>query len=113
MSVRVSKDDIFASGRTFRRIINHWKKTGCVSNKESLTRSKNKMKITEAELETLDQLIILNKETTALQAKRELNIRATTRSVQNYLNKLGWKKIVIRHCQFVSVKNRIERVFIN
>lgn len=41
------------------------------------------MKITEAELETLDQLIILNKETTALQAKRELNIRATIRSVKN------------------------------
>jgi transposase len=85
----------FSSERTFRRIINHWKKTGCVSNRESFTRAKNKMKITEAELETLDQLIILNKETTALQAKRELNIRATTRSVQNYLNKLGWKKIVI------------------
>ena len=65
-----AKNDIFASERTFRRIINHWKKTGCVSNKESFTRSKNKMKITEAELETLDQLIILNKETTALQAKR-------------------------------------------
>jgi hypothetical protein len=79
-----------------------------VSNKESLTRSKNKMKITEAELGPLDQLIIINKETTALQAKRELNIRAT-RSVQNYLNKLGWKKI--QHCQFVSDKKRIERVF--
>ena len=63
------------------------------------------MKITEAELGPLDQLIIINKETTALQAKRELNIRAT-RSVQNYLNKLGWKKI--QHCQFVSDKNRIE-----
>jgi len=41
-----AKNDIFAPERKFRRIINHWKKTGCVSNKESLTRSKNKMKIT-------------------------------------------------------------------
>jgi len=51
-----------------------------------LTRSKNKNKITEAELETLDQLIILNKETTALQAKRELKIRGSNRSEKNYSN---------------------------
>jgi len=51
-----------------------------------LTRSKNKKKITEAELETLDQQIILNKETTALQAKRELNIRGSNRSEKNYSN---------------------------
>jgi len=70
----------------FRRIINHWKKTGCVSDRESLTRSKNEKKITEAELETLDQLIILNRETTALQAKRELNIRGSNRSEKNYSN---------------------------
>ena len=31
-----AKDDIFASEKTFRRIINHWKKSGCVSNKENL-----------------------------------------------------------------------------
>jgi hypothetical protein len=51
-----------------------------------LTRSKNKNKITEAELETLDQKIILNKETTALQAKRELNIKGSNRSEKNYSN---------------------------
>ena len=86
------------------------KKLGVFLIKKVWLYLKIKWKITEAELETLDQLIILNKETTALQAKRELNIRATPRSVQNYLNKLGWKKIVIRHCQFVSDKNRIERI---
>jgi hypothetical protein len=39
-----AKNDIFASERTFRRIINHWKKTGCVSNKKhkSFYRAKNK-----------------------------------------------------------------------
>jgi hypothetical protein len=35
-----AKDDIFASEKTFRRIINHWKKTGCVSNKENLKQNK-------------------------------------------------------------------------
>ena len=30
----------FSSERTFRRIINHWKKTGCVSNKENLKQNK-------------------------------------------------------------------------
>ena len=36
-----AKDDIFASEKTFRRIINHWKKTGCVSNKENLKQNKS------------------------------------------------------------------------
>ena len=35
-----AKDDIFASEKTFRRIINHWKKTGFVSNKENLKQNK-------------------------------------------------------------------------
>ena len=30
--------------------------------------------------------------------------------MQKYLNKLGWRKISTRFCQFVSNKNRIERV---
>ena len=32
-------------------------------------------------------------------------------SVQNYLNKLGWKKISTKFCHFVSEKNRIEIFF--
>ena len=32
-------------------------------------------------------------------------------NVQNYLNKLGWKKISTKFCHFVSEKNRIELFF--
>ena len=47
-----------------------------------------------------------NKETTALQAQNLLNLRVSTRTVQNYLRRLGWRRIVTRFCQFVSSKNR-------
>jgi len=68
------------------------------------------MKISEKELELLDQLITLNKETTVLEAKSELNLVVSTRSIHRYLNKLGWTKIVVRFFQYVSTKNRIERI---
>ncbi len=36
-------------------------------------------------------------------------LRVTARTIRNYLNKLGWKVIRTKYCQFVSEKNRIER----
>ena len=105
-----AKEGIFASTKTFRRICERWRISGVVSDKESLTRSANTMKINEIELNELDQVIVANRETTALQAKNSLNLRASARTVQKYLNRLGWKRIITRFCQFVSTKNRIERV---
>ena len=105
-----SNEDIFASEKTLRRIVKHYFSTGAVTNKKSLTRSINLMKISQNQLNELDNLIEENKETTALQAQNLLNLRVSTRTVQNYLRRLGWRRIVTRFCQFVSSKNRAERI---
>ena len=105
-----AKEDIFATERTFRRFVKHWTETGSIANKESMTRSVRKMKVTEDELSILDRLILKNKEMSAKKAKDLLKLRASIRTIQKYFKLLGWKKIVTRFCQFVSQKNRIERV---
>jgi hypothetical protein len=57
-------------------------------------------------LAELDRLIESNKETTALQAKNALNLRASTKTVQRYLRRLGLRRIETRFFQFVRSKNR-------
>ena len=108
--LKSSNDDIFASEKTLRRIVKYYLSTGAVTNKKSLIRSINLMKISPNQLNELDNLIEENKETTALQARNLLNLRVSTRTVQNYLRRLGWRRIVTRFCQFVSSKNRAERI---
>ena len=93
-----------------RLIVKHWLEYSSIEDKESLTRTKNLTKITVGELKSLDKLIYRKRELSASQAKNKLNLRACSRTIQNYLNKLGWKKITTKCCHFVSVKNRIERV---
>jgi len=55
-------------------------------------------------------LVENNKNLTTPQIKNSLNLRASTRTVQKYLNRLGWRKIRVKYCQFVSRKNKIERL---
>ena len=105
------RESIFTTERTVRRIVKYWQETGSIADKESLTRSNNLTKITVGELKALDKLIYRRRETTANTAKNELNLRASTRTVEKYLNKLGWKKISTKFCHFVSEKNHIERFF--
>lgn len=68
------------------------------------------MKVNTIELTALDRLIIRNRGLSAKRAKDKLNLRASSRTVQKYLNALGWRKIRTKFCLFVSLKNRIERV---
>ena len=84
-----AKEDINASVKTFKRIVDRWKTSGKVSDKESLTRSTNKMKINQNKLAELDQLIYRDRETTAYRAKNLLSLRASVRTVQKYINRLG------------------------
>ena len=58
----------------------------------------------------MNTLIYRKRECTAEQAKRKLLLRASGRTIQRYLNRLGWRKIRTKYCHFVTVKNRIERV---
>ena len=42
--------------------------------------------------------------------KSKCKINAASRTVQKYMNLLGWRKIKKKTCAFVSIKNRIERL---
>jgi transposase len=42
--------------------------------------------------------------------KNRLGLRASARTVQKYLRRLGWKKRSSKFWQYVSIKNRIERM---
>ena len=68
--------------KKLRRIVQHYLSTGAVTNKKSLTRTINLMKISQNKFKELDNLIEENKETTALQAQNLLNLRVSTRTVQ-------------------------------
>ena len=81
-----------------------------IENKVSRNRTINHTKVTYNELEKLDNLVTNNKYLTANQMRNLLNLRASTRTVQKYLNLLVWRKIRVKYCQCVSKKNRIARL---
>ena len=78
--------------------------------KVSRNRAIKHTKVMYHELEELDNLVTNNKNLTANQMKTSLNLRASSRTVQKYLNLLGWRKIRVKYCQYVSKKNRIARL---
>jgi hypothetical protein len=55
-------------------------------------------------------LVYQQRDLTAYKLKIATGIRAATRTIGKYLNLLGWHKRKTGFCQFVSYKNRIERV---
>ena len=63
----------------------------------------------------MDKLIYRRRETTANTAKNKINLRASTRTVQKYLKKLGWKKITIfiDECTVMMNKNARTQWFRN
>jgi hypothetical protein len=38
------------------------------------------------------------------------NLNVSTRSIQRYLNIMGWEKVRTKYCQAVSLKNSRERI---
>ena len=98
------------SVRYIRRIVLHWEATGSVNEKSSLNRRLANTKISQNQMNALDRLIYRKRELTAKNAKIRLNLRVSTRTVRKYLNLLGWRRVCTRFCQFVSFKNKIERV---
>ncbi len=57
-----------------------------------------------------NRLIYKKRDMSAKLAKQKLRLEVSCRSVQRYLNSLGWVKIKTRFCQVVSHKNRIHRI---
>ncbi len=76
---------------------------------KSLARNLANTKVTDAEMKHIDSLVLKNRGIKAKSVKQALNLRPSVRTVQKYLNILGWRKIRSKFCQMVSIKNRIER----
>ena len=110
LKILSERESILASDVTLRRIINQWNFEGSIENKKPVERNIANTKITNGELAALDRFIYKNRDLSAGTAKISLNLLASVRTVQKYLNRLGWKKITTRYCQFVRPKNKIERV---
>ena len=66
-------------------------------------------KVTNGEMNMIDRIVLKNRAIKAKSIKQSLNLRPSVRTVQKYLNILGWRKIRTKFCQMVSIKNRIER----
>jgi hypothetical protein len=80
---------------------------GQVANKE---RQSRKPCVNQDQLVKLDNLVYQQRDLTANKLKIATGISAATRTIRKYLNLLGWHKRKTGFCQFVSYKNRIERV---
>ena len=50
-----------------------------------------------------------NRNFSARMLRSKCKINAASRTVQNFLKLLGWRKIKKKTCAFVSIKNRTER----
>lgn len=101
---------ITATPLTMRRIITQWFKTNSVADYNPRSRGIKHTKITNKELSALDRLIMRKRGLSAKIAKEKLKLRPSARTVQKYLNALGWRKIRTKYCQYVSLQNRYERV---
>ena len=93
-----------------RLTVRKWQTRQLVGIVPSLNRNVALTKISEQKLNRLEQLVFENRGFSAVQCKNRLNLQASTRTVQKYLRILGWKKIRSKYCQFVSIKNRVERI---
>ena len=82
-----------------------------MSDEKSLERQMANTKISEQELIGIDKIVFRNRHITANAIKQRQNLRVSSRTVQKYLNILGWRKVRTKYCQVVSPKNRIERFF--
>jgi hypothetical protein len=103
-------EDIFTSTKTLKKWVNRWLNEGTISNKISVERRLKHIKITTDDLLRLDRAVFKKRDLSARLAKTKLNLEMSSRSIQRYLNKMGWKKIRTRRCAAVNEKNRIERI---
>ena len=85
-------------------------KQGSVNDRKSKARNKKKTKITEDQLINIHKDVVKNRFISANMLKYKHKINASTRTVQKYLNRLGWRKRRTSFCQIVSAKNRYERL---
>ncbi|CAF1014008.1 unnamed protein product [Brachionus calyciflorus] len=107
MSEELKKVNVFVSAKSIKKIINKWNdlfKLGSLH-----TRNSSKRVISNQEWININRLILKNNEITATAIKKELNLKASERTIRRYIRILGWRKINTKYCQLVSMKNRVIR----
>jgi hypothetical protein len=58
----------------------------------------------------LNRAVCHNRDLTAKKLKFMFNLDVSVRSVQKYINIMGWVKIKTKYCQAISLKNKKERI---
>ena len=99
---------IEASDKTFRKLVKKWSETGRFDDEKS--RKINNTKINRRQLISVDRLVQRRQGISSRSASDlipGLHVAAST--IRRYLRKLGWEVIRTKYCQYVSLKNRIER----
>jgi hypothetical protein len=87
-----AKEDIQISRQGLHGVIEKWKQLRSVANKPSISRALAHTKVTMDELKAIERRVRINRELTALHLKQQLHLQASTRTIQKYLNVLGWRK---------------------
>jgi hypothetical protein len=57
----------------------------------------------------INNLLLSNPFVTSKEIKAKLNSVAASKTVRNYIHKLGWRKVYTKYCQIVSPVNRLKR----
>jgi nicotinamide mononucleotide adenylyltransferase len=76
----------------------------------SISRISAHTKVSVDELTAIERRVTIKRELAARKLKSQLHLQASVRTVQKYLNILGWRKKMTKFCQIVSSKNRMERI---
>ena len=61
-------------------------------------------------MKRLGRLVYDQRDISAYLAKESLGLESYSRSIQRYLNSLGWVKVRTRFCQMVSHRAQIEKI---
>ena len=101
------EEEIFISKQHATKIMIKWLKTKSVSDSNRINGC---TKVTNHQLNLLNNAVYHNRDLTAKKLKFIFNLNVSVRSVQRYLNIMGWVKIRTKYCQAVSLKNRKERI---
>ena len=84
-----SRENINVTILSLRRIIQKWICYRIVGDMPSINRDIKNTKVTEQELKQLDRKVFKQRHLSAAKLRAKIQIRASTRTVQKYLNLLG------------------------
>ena len=103
------QEGIVISKKCLRELLNKVWMTGSVVNLNS-GHSSYRSKETLPQPNQLETRVSADRGLTSEQLRDSIGIQASARTVRRYMNLLGWRSVRIKFCQYVTLKNRIERV---